>query len=452
MLYSVLSMNSSQYKRVKERSLLVALSVLAILFISSCEKTEDYIDNTATSFPPNWKSSEILNLVAFNVKDSTNYIRNASVAPLGTVIDGNFGKMSTNFYLNYQTTTTSKLFSFTSIDSAVLVMPYYTTLPKYGNANLPFSIEVFEMTEVFEISTTSKKTSYTYNPSPIGSKLNFIAKISDSVYDGTTKTAPAIRIPLSSSFASKIIAPGSYTDDAAFQAIVKGLYVKSTGMSSSNGFVMLSIANDNKIKIYGKNSAGASIISEFSSGGTNCTTVNEYLHDNSSLAASASSSPNMVSGDNILYGCGVDGYLNKLKLPDFKTLALTKNIFKTELTIYSVDTGFQYSMIGLMFIDSTTGKEYAMVDEYYQQNYLISKKDTTIAGKNCIQYKFNIGLLANKIINKSITCNTLNIYSAPINVLRSSTSKLSTFLPSRTILGGTTGPASPRIKIYFTEK
>jgi hypothetical protein len=452
MLYSVLSMNSSQYKRVRERSLLFSLSVLTILFISSCEKTEDYVDNSTANFPPDWKSSEIPNLIAYNVKDSTGFIRDASVAPLGTIIDGNFGKMQTNFYASYQTTTTSKLFSFTSIDSAVLIIPYYSSLPKYGSANLPFSIEVYEMTESFETSTTSKKSTYTYNSSPIGSKINFIPKVTDSIYDGLTKTAAAVRIALANSFANKLIAPGSYADDAAFQAVLKGIYVKSVGSTTTNGFVMLSIENDNKIKIYGKNSAGESITSEFTTGGSNSTTVNQYIHDNSSLAASASLSPNLTSGDNILYGCGVDGYYNKLKLPDFRTLALTKNIFKTELTIYSVDTGFQYSMIGLMFVDSSTGKEYAMLDEYYDQNYLISKKDTTIVGKKCIEYKFNIGLLTNKIINKTINCNTLNIYSAPLNILRSSTSKLSTFLPSRTVLGGSSGPTSPSIKIYFTNK
>lgn len=452
MLYSIISINLSQYKRVKLHNLVrVSLSALVILFIYSCEKTEDYVDNTA-SYPAGWASSEIPNLIAYNVKDSVNFIRNASVAPLGNVIDDNFGKMSTNFYASYQTTTSSKLFTFSSVDSVVLIMPYYTSIPKYGAANKPFSLEVYEMTEAFESSSTSKKNNYSYNSSSIGSLSNFIPKVYDSIYDGTTKTLAAIRIPLSLSFANKLIAPGSYSDDATFQSVLKGLYIKSTATSTTNGFVMVSIESDHKIKIYGKNSSGSAITSEFTTGGSSCITINEYVHDNSSLAGTASNSANMTTGDAILYNCGLDGYYNKLKLPDFKTLSLTKNIFKTELTIYTVDTGFQSSQLGMMFVDSTTGREYAMVDEYFSQNFLISKKDTMIAGKNCVQYKYNLGLLTNKIINKTINCNTINIYSAPISVLSTATNKLSTFLPSRLVLGGTTGPASPRIKIYYTNK
>lgn len=444
-------MNSSQYKRVRERSLPIIFSVLFVIFISSCQKTEDYVDNS-TIFPIGWNSTELPNIITYNVKDSlTNFI-NTSVAPFGTVIDGNFGTMRTSFYLSYQTTLTSKSFSFTSIDSAVLIMPYYNSLPNYGSADKPFSAEVYEMTEAFEPISGSKKISYAYNNTPIGSLLNFTPKVYDSIYDGTVKTAAAIRIKLNNSFAQKLIAPGSYADDAAFQTVLKGIYIRSTASSSTNGFIMLSLENDNKIKIYGKNSTGESIISEFTTGGTNCTTVNEYLHDNSSLAASASNTSNSATGDDKLFNAGLTGYFNKLKLPDFKTLALEKNIFKVELSLYRLDSGYSSSSPGIMFLDSTTGKEYPIPDEYYNQSFVVSVKDTLIAGIKCKEFKYNIGLLANRMMNNSIKTNTLNIYSAPLSIFSSSTSKLSTFLPSTMVLGGTLNAARPRIKIYYTTK
>jgi hypothetical protein len=454
MLYSIISMNSSQYKRVKERSLPISFSLLLILIISSCQKSEDYFDNTA-SYPQGWMSSELSNIVAYNVKDSLTDFINTSIAPLGTVIDGNFGTMRTSFYISYQTTLTSKSFSFASIDSAVLVMPYYTSYAKYGAADKPFSIEVYEMTEAFESITGTKKISYAHNSSPIGSKSNFIPNVTDSVYDGVKKSPAAIRIPLAASFAQKIIAPGSYADDAAFQAVVKGIYVRSTATTSTNGFVMLSIESDNKIKIYGKNAAGESIVSEFTTGGTNCTTINEYLHDNASLAASATTSANMTTGDNTLYNAGLTGYYNKLKLPDFRALAADKNIFKVELTLYRLDSGYFASSPGILFVDSVSGREIPIPDEYYAQSFVISTKDTVIGGNKCKEYKYNIGLLANRINSNAssnrIRTNTLNIYSAPLSILRSSTSKLSTFLPSRLVLGGSTHAARPRIKIYYTK-
>ncbi len=451
MLYSVLSMNSSQYKRVKELSSPIYFSLFILFIFSSCQKTEDYIDNTST-YPIGWNSSELPNIIAYNVKDSlTNFI-NTSVAPFGTAIDGNYGTLRTSFYLNYQTTLTSKSFSFTNIDSAVLIIPYYNSLPKYGSANMPFSIDVYEMTEAFEPISGTKKISYAYDNSPIGSVLNFIPNVSDSIYDGTTKTAAAIRIKLNNTFAQKLIAPGSYADDAAFQAILKGLYVRSSATSSTNGFIMLSLENDNKIKIYGKNAAGESITSEFTTGGTNCTTINEYLHDNTSLASSATNSASSTNGDDKLYNAGLNGYFNKLKLPDFKSLAVDKNIFKVELILYRIDTGFLSSTPGIMFLDSSSGKEYPLPDEYYNQNFAVSEKDTLIAGYKCKEFKYNIGLLANRMMNNTTKTNTLNIYSAPLSIFNSSTSKLSTFLPSRMVLGGTLNAARPRIKIYYTPK
>ena len=437
---------------MKTHKQLTLIIFFVISLFLSCEKGDDFIDSTS-NFPIGWKSSDSFDLIIYNVKDTISSILNTGIAPIGTVIDGNFGVTRTSFYASYQTTLSSKTFSFSSVDSILLILPYYYTLPKYGPANNPFSIEVYEMIEGFDTISNSKKNSFLYNGTPLGSITNFMPNVNDSVIDGTTKISPSIRIPLSASFANKLIAPGTYADDVAFQAVLKGLYIRSSSNSSTNGFLLLSLSSGNKIKIYGKNSSGESITSEFTTGGSNTTTVNEYLHDNSSLAYSASQSANTTSGDNILYNGGLGGYYNKLILPDFNTLAINKNIFKVELSFYSIDTGYLASTsLGMLFVDSATGKEYTLPDEYYHQNYLMSVKDTTIGAYKCKEYKYNIGYLANKIINHTFRTNMINVYSAPLSIGSSSTTKFSSFFPSRIVMGGTGNLARPRLKIFYTDK
>lgn len=424
------------------------LFILVSLY--SCSKEgSDFIDNSG-SFPLNWKSNDSLMIIGYNAADSIRAIRNTSVIPFGTKVDAHFGTFRSSFFASYQTTLSSKSFSFASVDSIVLIIPYYAATPVYGAANQPFSVEVFEMTEGIETDPNSKRMTYSYNSNLLGSLTNFTAKYKDSTIDGGFKAAPAIRIPLNLSLASKIIAPGTYASDADFQNVLKGLYVRSSGNTSTNGFVLLSIGSDNILRIYGKNASGASITSDFNTGGNNSTTINEFIHANSSLAKLASQNPNTTSGDNLLYSHGLTGYVPTLILPDLSNFMKLKSVFKAELSLYSLDTGiFLTPSLGLMSLD-TLGREFALPDELYKKGFLISVKDTSIAGNTCKEYKYNIAMYINRMGTNVSTTRKLRIYSAPL-LISNSLTKYSDYLPSSAVIGGTGHAAKPKLKLYYTD-
>lgn len=435
--------------RALDRQYLI-IYFLCVIFLSSCSKDGgSYLDDTS-SFPFGWKVDQMSNIIGTNSFDSIRAIRNTSVTAFGTSVDNSYGTFRASFFASYQTTLTSKSFNFSSIDSIVLILPYFASNSQYGGLNRPMSIEVYEMTESIDTDPNSKKKTYAYSTSVIGSKLNFVPAPKDSVIEGTRNVAPSIRIPLNSALAARLVAPGSYANDADFQAIFKGLYVRSSANTSTNGFVMLSLGSDNVIRIYGKNTSGTEVTADFSTGGSSSTTISEYIHDHTSLAYSASFNSNSATGDNILYSHGLNGYVPTIRIPDIKSYAKNKSIFKAELSIYSIDTGlFTTSSLGLMYLD-TNKLEFVLPDELYKKGYEISTKDTLIGGQSCREYKFNIAMYLNRWINSNNMTGSIRVYSAPL-IINSGVTKFSDFLPTRTIIGGTGHLAQPSLKIYYTE-
>jgi hypothetical protein len=419
--------------------------------IASCKKGDDFIDSTS-QFPFGWKSTDSFNIITYNQLDTIGNIVNMGTSPLGTVIDANFGKMQTGFFANFQTTLSSTSFSFVSIDSAVLVLPYFTAIPKYGKVDQPLDIYVYEVTEDIESSSSSKRMNYAYNPTVVGSRLSYTVNTTDSVQDGTGKSAPSIRISLSLALANKLIAKGTYIDDIDFQTVFKGLYVKP-GANSTNGFVMIGLNSDLRIKIYGKNSSNMAITSEFITGNTRSTTVNQFSHDATSTAYSASAAANKITGDAKLYNCGIFGYYTQIQIPDISTFAVNKEIFKAELTFYSLDTGFIASSdLGIMYIDSARGGEVSLLDDYYNLNHKVSIKDTIIQGTPTRRFVYNIGMHLTSILVRTVKNNKFNLYSAPLISNSSTTSKLSNFLPSRIVLAGNMQPLTPKLTLYYINK
>lgn len=427
------------------------LILITLFTLTSCSKDgTDFIDNTG-GFNLNSKSAEDFTIVTYNTLDSIRAIRNTSVIPFGTNVDPNFGTFRSSFYASYQTTLTSKSFGFSSVDSIALILPYFRNTPKYGAANQPFSIEVYEMTEGIETDPNSKKISYSISSLPLGKVTNFTPNPTDSVLDGESKIAPAIRVPLDISLANKIVAPGSYASDADFQNILKGLYVRSAANSSTNGYIMLSISSDNILRIYGKNTNGTLITADFTTGGNSSTTVNEFLHDNTSVARNASLTANTIGGDNIVYSHGLNGYVPILSLPDLSSFAKDKSIFKAELSIFVIDSGvFNAGNLGLMYLDSTGNREFPLPDELHKKGFLISVKDTLIGGQNCKEYKYNIGMHINRVISNPSISKKIRLYSAPL-FLSNTVTKFSDFIPSSKVIGGTGNMAKPKLKLYYTD-
>lgn len=414
----------------------------------SCNKGSDFIDESAT-FPLGWKMTDSIPLLAYNVDDTLGRIVNTGSAPLGTEINSSFGKLTCGFYSSFQTTLTSTSFSFTRVDSAFLILPYSQLLPTYGYPTT-LDVNVYEVTEDISKDINSKKNDYTYNSTLVGQLTNGVIKSSDSLSDFEGKSIPGLKVPLTSALINKLLAPGSYADDIAFQTIFKGLYVTSSSRDQ-NGMALIQTSSGMKIKIYGRNASNDTISSEFNTG-NNTGTVNQYQFDPASIAANAVVAADKIGGDATIYSQGLYGSYGELIIPDLKSFAQNKSIFKAELTMYIIDTGMNLNPgIGILHYDSFTKAETRVEDEGRSFKYIVVNKDTVIGGQFVKKVTYNIGLHLSQILTGKYKGGTFRLYSYPI---LSNGSKFVNFIPSQSGIVGSKGmqPLAPKLSLYYVEK
>lgn len=415
-----------------------------LFLLNACSKGDAF--ESSDNFPLNWKMTDTFQLVCNNAKDTQSIFKNLGYCALGVALDGNFGKTIAGYYASYETTLSSSSFSFTSLDSIILIAPYVSKMGAFDNA---IDLAVYELTENIIDSSSNTYKEYAINSTPIGTLNQFIPNTTDSVFDGTTKIGPALRIPLSLSFAQKLIAPGSYADAAAFRNVFKGLYLTSTSSNSSNGFVFIDITFRNRIKIYGKNASGINIASEFITGSTNSITVNHSRTDQNSPAQSAATNTS-ISGDNLLYLMGTNGYFSKVNIPDLKEFTKENTIFKAELEFSVVDTAFaKVNQLGMTYYFPNDKKEYSIDDQVYKES-LYSPAAYTENG--VLKYKFNIAHFLNKNIANGITTQEMRLHPSRVLISGSNITKLSLYNPNRVILHGKGSAMAPKLKLYYVEK
>jgi hypothetical protein len=382
-------------------------------------------------------------IVGSTKRSTENSLRNLRICALGVADDANFGLTKSGFCADYETTLTSTSFSFTSIDSIRLIIPISS---KLGVVDQAMDLAVYELTERIVASKADSFIEYAYNNTPIGQKSNVIVNFKDSVIDGTFKIGPSITIPLSVSFANKLIAKGSYASQEEFKTVLNGLLVVPTSSSPTNGMAMIQLSSSNKIKIYGKNNAGQSIISEFITGSTNSTTVNYSKNSYNGTAESMINLPS--SSQNNMYLMGTRGYYGELKVPNINAFVKNNNIFKAELELTVSDTGFFTPKIGLVYYDSIKKTEQAL-DDYYVNPSKFMPGIQNVNGTK--KYIFNISYFINKMASQN-SAYTLRIYSNEIednSFLRFNFSKL---YPNRIVIAGNNQMNKPKLKLYYVKK
>jgi len=417
------------------------LCFLSIVFLQSCSKSSDF--TSSDSFPFDWMINDSFEIVGSTKRSTENSLRNLRICALGVADDANFGLTKSGFYADYETTLTSTSFSFTSIDSIRLIIPISS---KLGVVDQAMDLAVYELTERIVASKADSFIEYAYNNTPIGQKSNVIVNFKDSVIDGTFKIGPSITIPLSVSFANKLIAKGSYASQEEFKTVLNGLLVVPTSSSPTNGMAMIQLSSSNKIKIYGKNNAGQSIISEFITGSTNSTTVNYSKNSYNGTAESMINLPS--SSQNNMYLMGTRGYYGELKVPNINAFVKNNNIFKAELELTVSDTGFFIPKIGLVYYDSIKKTEQALDDYYVNPSKFIPGIQNVNGTK---KYIFNISYFINKMASQN-SAYTLRIYSNEIednSFLRFNFSKL---YPNRIVIAGNNQMNKPKLKLYYVKK
>ena len=417
------------------------LVFLSIVLLQSCSKSSDF--TSSDSFPFDWMINDTFEILGSTKRSTEHSLRNLRICALGIADDANFGLTKAGFYADYETTLTSTSFSFTSIDSIRLIIPISS---KLGAMDQSIDLAVYELTERIVASKADTFKEYTYNNTPIGQKSNVIINFKDSVTDGTFKIGPSITIPLNISFANKLIAKGSYASQEEFKTVLNGLLVIPTSSSSTNGMAMIQLSSSNKIKIYGKNNAGQSIISEFITGSTNSTTVNYSKNSYNGTAETMINQP--YSSQSNFYLMGTRGYYGELKMPNINAFVKDNNIFKAELELTVSDTGFFTPKIGLVYYDSIKKTEQAL-DDYYVNPSKFMPGVQNINGTK--KFIFNISYFINKMAaqNKSFA---LRIYSNEIednSFLKFSFSKL---YPNRIVIAGNNQANKPKLKLYYVKK
>ncbi len=417
------------------------LCFLSFVLLQSCSKSSDF--TSSDSFPFDWMINDSFEIVGSTKRSTENSLRNLRICALGVADDANFGLTKSGFCADYETTLTSTSFSFTSIDSIRLIIPISS---KLGVVDQAMDLAVYELTERIVASKADSFIEYAYNNTPIGQKSNVIVNFKDSVIDGTFKIGPSITIPLSVSFANKLIAKGSYASQEEFKTVLNGLLVVPTSSSPTNGMAMIQLSSSNKIKIYGKNNAGQSIISEFITGSTNSTTVNYSKNSYNGTAESMINLPS--SSQNNMYLMGTRGYYGELKVPNINAFVKNNNIFKAELELTVSDTGFFTPKIGLVYYDSIKKTEQAL-DDYYVNPSKFMPGIQNVNGTK--KYIFNISYFINKMASQN-SAYTLRIYSNEIednSFLRFNFSKL---YPNRIVIAGNNQMNKPKLKLYYVKK
>lgn len=415
-----------------------------LFLLNACSKGDSF--QSTEEFPLNWKMTDTFQLICNNAKDTQSTFKNLGYCALGIASDGNFGKTTAGYYASYETTLSSSSFSFASVDSIVLIAPYVS---KLGACDKAIDLAVYELTENIVDSTANTYKEYSINSAPIGTLNQFIPNTKDSVYDGSTKIGPALRIPLSLSFAQKLIAPGSYASAAAFRDVFKGLYLTSTSSNSSNGVVFIDITFRNRIKIYGKNATGTAIASEFITGSTNSITINHSRNDQNSTAKTAAANTS-TSGDNLLYLMGTNGFFSKINIPDLKEFTRNNTIFKAELEFSVVDTSFtKMNQLGMTYYFPTDKKEYSIDDQVYKETLY---SPAAYSENGVLKYKFNIAHFLNKNISNGITAQEMRLYASRVLISGSNITKLSLYNPNRVVLYGKGSAMAPKLKLYYVQK
>lgn len=418
-----------------------SLVFLSIVLLQSCSKSSDF--TSSDSFPFDWMINDTFEILGSTKRSTEHSLRNLRICALGIADDANFGLTKAGFYADYETTLTSTSFSFTSIDSIRLIIPISS---KLGAMDQSIDLAVYELTERIVASKADTFKEYTYNNTPIGQKSNVIINFKDSVTDGTFKIGPSITVPLNISFANKLIAKGSYASQEEFKTVLNGLLVIPTSSSSTNGMAMIQLSSSNKIKIYGKNNAGQSIISEFITGGTNSTTVNYSKNSYNGTAETMINQPS--SSQSNFYLMGTRGYYGELKVPNINAFIKNNNIFKAELELTVSDTGFFTPKIGLVYYDSIKKTEQSL-DDYYINPSKFMPGVQNINGTR--KFVFNISYFINKMASQN-SAFTLRIYSNEIednSFLKFNFSKL---YPNRIVIAGNNQANKPKLKLYYVKK
>ena len=359
------------------------------------------------------------------------------VGLLGSIADPNFGNTFAGFYAQCQLTSNNIYFGEQKVlDSAFLMLQYNGV---YGKFNQPVDVSVFELAQDLNDSTTYKTNeSFAVNLPPVGtlSAYTLGTKMTDSIVTIYGTLAPHMRIPLSTTFANKILLADTnqLRDNASFLNLFKGLYITTGSQNVGNGLLYLNLQSPvSGIRLYYHNSTADSLSYMLPISGV---TVNHFDNIYTGTPVNSSVTAPNLNGEEKVYlqaGAGVKG---KILIKDLDSLPKNIAINKAELILsqtpsqlFSSDTTDGTPLVLDLFRIDDAGQSQRLEDDG-TIGFGGVRTAETVNGVTINRYRFNIKRYFQKLIrgiypNKGFYLETIsaNSNSERVVVANSSTDK-----------------------------
>lgn len=301
----------------------LSLFALLLVIVFSCTKdlSEIGLDLVSPSELINLGYSDTTSIHAFSIREDSVRTANLSYALIGSMIDPVFGTTQAEWYSQIRLAKEPTTFGeYPVLDSAFLILPYSSA---YGDTLSNMTIRLYELTEdiIDSVHVYSNHTVAYDHQNPLGS-LTFTPRPNDSAYYAGSTQAPAIRIPLNSRFATRVLHADTsvLTTNDEFLEYFKGIAliadpVQATGKGSI--IKMKIAAGSSKIEMYYHNETDTST---YNFGiNSDCARFNHYDHDGYSGASpmlTAQLDGDTLLGEQFLFLQAMGGVRVKLQFPN----------------------------------------------------------------------------------------------------------------------------------------
>jgi hypothetical protein len=329
----------------------IALNLLTLLIsffiLNSCKDPGNGLDLTPAN-QINTILTDTSTIRTVTVREDSIITTGLTQDPLGYLQDPQIGTTESSLAIALNLPVDGLTFGKNAaLDSAVLVLNYGKEF--YGNSNLPFIVNVYQLGEIINPSKAYFNTkNWRFNPTIIGSKTIQSFNLKDSLrimdivrgrQDTSKRVPPQLRIPLSGSFINPnfLKADSSrFFDNVRFNNFIKGLYITIDHSNNANGIVFFNLASTGKsgLDLYYKSNNGSLIDTTVMHFGiTKDSTAATIKHTYTSAVQTQLSNPTQQFST--VYTQPLAGLRTKINFPFIKSLKALGEIIinKAELII-----------------------------------------------------------------------------------------------------------------------
>jgi len=344
-------------------------------------------------------------------------------AIVGICEDITFGKAINAFSFQLELPSNSLDFGNNPIlDSVVLRLSYegsYGTLE--DNSGLKLYVHEVE-DRLYKDSVYYSNKSLTYNSLELGVANLTGINIEDSVPVNGVNTAPHLRIRIDSLFGQDILNKSGGTelaDNESFFDYFMGFHIRPD-TTQGNAMLYLSLNNiATGLSLYYHTDDSSGMEIEFKVDNEAATHGYFYHNFNGSEAKYALNNPDIINGDSLLYLQSNAGLKAKLDLGALDSLNNVV-INKAELVL-TINDAYTSNSFGLperlicLAIDSLGANDF-ISDQFESYAYYGGELfNTTLNGQSVSQYKFNLALHVQEVINKEKANNGIYLLTYPSN-------------------------------------